>query len=182
MTDSLIKQGNFWGARQSRSAAVSLSATIISVSRLMVYISSILPAISYLISTRANLNLVYIKRNKLTMSMQRGQKLNQLQHLLSEGLVVSSSWLEDHEYSNALRSKYVSNGWLKQPARGIYARPGANTKWQHLIISMQSLMRMPVAVGGLSALELQGFGHYIRVGSTPSIYLYTERRLAKWLD
>lgn len=115
------------------------------------------------------------------MSMQRGQKLNLLQHLLPEGLVVNSSWLDENGYSSALRSKYVANGWLTQPTRGIYARPGANTKWQHLVISMQSLMHLPVAVGGLSALELQGFGHYVRLGNEPTIYLYTEKRLAKWL-
>lgn len=113
--------------------------------------------------------------------MQRGQKLNSLQHLLPEGLVVSAAWLEERGYSSALRGKYVANGWLKQPARGIYTRPGAETRWQHLIISMQSLMRQPVAVGGLSALELQGYGHYVRLGTGQHIYLYTETRLAKWV-
>ena len=115
------------------------------------------------------------------MGMQRGQKLNSLQHLLPEGLVVSAAWLEDRGYSSALRGKYVANGWLKQPARGIYTRPGAETRWQHLVISMQSLMRQPVAVGGLSALELQGYGHYVRMGSEHRVYLYTETRLAKWV-
>lgn len=115
------------------------------------------------------------------MSMQRGQKLNLLQHLLPEGLVVSAAWLEDRGYSSALRGKYVANGWLKQPARGIYTRPGAETRWQHLVISMQSLMRQPVAVGGLSALELQGYGHYVRMGKGQRVYLYTETRLAKWV-
>lgn len=115
------------------------------------------------------------------MSMQRGQKLNSLQHLLPEGLVVSAAWLEDRGYSSALRGKYVANGWLEQPARGIYTRPGAKTKWQHLVISMQSLMRQPIAVGGLSALELQGYGHYVSLGTGHRVYLYTEARLAKWV-
>lgn len=113
--------------------------------------------------------------------MQRGQKLNSLQHLLPEGLVASAAWLEEKGYSSALRGKYVANGWLKQPARGIYARPGAETRWQHLVISLQSLMRQPIAVGGLSALELQGYGHYVRLGSEQRVYLYTEARLAKWV-
>ncbi|MDF1670204.1 MAG: type IV toxin-antitoxin system AbiEi family antitoxin domain-containing protein [Roseovarius sp.] len=115
------------------------------------------------------------------MSMQRGQKLNSLQHLLPEGMVVTAAWLKEKGYSSALCSKYVSNGWLIQPARGLYKRPGAETKWQHLVISMQSLMRQPVAVGGLSALELQRFGHYVHLGSEQRIFLYTETRLAKWV-
>jgi len=138
--------------------------------------------IGYLIRTSANLGSVYLEQYTHIMSMQRGQKLNLLQRLLPEGMVASSSWLEDKGYSRGLRSKYVANGWLTQPARGIYARPGGDTKWQNLVISMQSLMRLPLAVGGLTALELQGYGHYVRIGTGSSIYLYTERRLAKWLS
>lgn len=114
------------------------------------------------------------------MSAQRGQKLNSLQHLLPEGLVVNSRWLDEAGYSSALRSKYVANGWLEQPARGIYKRPGAETQWQHLVISLQSLMRVPVVVGGLSALELQGYGHYVPLGKPRKVNLYTEGPLPKW--
>lgn len=116
-----------------------------------------------------------------TKSMQRGQKLNSLQHLLPEGMVASAAWLKDKGYSSALCSKYVANGWLMQPVRGLYKRPGADTKWQHLVISMQSLMRQPVAVGGLSALELQRFGHYVPLGNEERIFLYTEKSLSKWV-
>ena len=114
--------------------------------------------------------------------MQRGQKLNLLQHLLPEGMVASAAWLRERGYSSALCSKYVANGWLKQPARGAYSRPSAKTKWQHLIISLQSLMHQPVAIGGLSALELQRYGHYVRMGSEQRVFLYSEARLAKWVN
>ena len=116
------------------------------------------------------------------MSTQRGQKLNSLQHLLPEGMVVSAAWLKERGYSSALCSKYVANGWLKQPARGAYTRPGATSKWQHLVISLQSLMHQPVAVGGLSALELQRYGHYVRLGNEQRVFLYTETRLPKWVN
>ena len=116
------------------------------------------------------------------MSVQRGQKLNSLQRLLPEGLVASSRWLDEAGYSSALRSKYVANGWLEQPTRGIYKRPGSETRWQHLIISLQSLMRVPVIVGGLSALELQGYGHYVTMGKRRKVHLYTEAPLSKWLN
>ena len=97
-------------------------------------------------------------------------------------MVVSSTRLKDKGYSSALCSKYVANGWLKQPARGVYARPGAATKWQHLVISLQAPMHQPVTVGGLSALELQRYEHYLRLGNEQRIFLYSEARLAKWVD
>ncbi len=96
--------------------------------------------------------------------------------------MVSAAWLKGRGYSSALCSKYVANGWLKQPARGAYSRPGATTKWQHLIISLQSLMHQPVVVGGLSALELQRYGHYVRMGNEQHVFLYSEAQLAKWVN
>ena len=120
--------------------------------------------------------------DKPTISAQRGQKLNALQRLLPEGLVASTQWLKDAGYSSALRSKYVSSGWLEQPARGIYKRPGAETHWQHIVVSLQSIMRLPVSVGGLTALEMQGYGHYVPLGDQKRVVLYAETRIPKWLD
>ena len=137
---------------------------------------------SYIIRPRSNCALVYELTNKKTMGTQRGQKLNALQRLLPEGLIASAQWLDDAGYSSALRSKYVSSGWLEQPARGIYKRPGAAPQWQHLVVSLQSLMRLPVSVGGLTALEVLGYGHYIPLGTLKRVNLYAEVRLPKWLD
>ena len=91
--------------------------------------------------------------NRRTKGMQRGQKLNALQRLLPEGLIASRQWLNNAGYSSAIRRKTVSHGWINQPPRGIYNRPGAETRWLHLVVSLQSIMRLPVSVGGLTALE-----------------------------
>ena len=115
------------------------------------------------------------------MDTQRGQKLNRLQHLLPEGLLADTQWLETHGYSSALRSKYVANGWLSQPARGVYVRPGGIYRWEPVVISLQSVLRIPVAVGGATALNLQGFAHYLALGGERSIHLYTETSTPSWL-
>jgi len=52
-------------------------------------------------------------------------KLNRLQSILPEGLLVDSAWLEAQGYSKQLRAKYVANGWLTTPARGVYRRRSA---------------------------------------------------------
>src|SRR5436309_12169715 len=105
-----------------------------------------------------------------TMSLQPKEKLNWLQHHLPEGLVVDAAWLEKHGYSRSLRSKYAASGWLDQLARGVYRRPPAplsiqgiekGLRWQHVIISLQTLFGRALIVGGRTALELQGFAHYL---------------------
>src|SRR5712671_2941253 len=95
------------------------------------------------------------------MTKQKKGKLNWLEHHLSEGLVVDASWLTRHGYSTSLRSQYVSAGWVEQPARGVYRRTRGSLTWQQVVISLQALLEYPLVVGGRTALELQGYAHYL---------------------
>lgn len=117
------------------------------------------------------------------MAIQKGSKLNQLERFLPEGLLVDAAWLEQHGYSRALRSQYVSSGWLLQPFRGVYHRQRAISSWEQIVISLQTLLQYPVSVGGRSALELQGYAHYLPASpDIRSIHLYTEKKLPGWLS
>jgi hypothetical protein len=104
------------------------------------------------------------------VGVQNQDKLNLLQRSLPEGLVADSAWMETHGYSRSLRQKYVAHGWLDQMARGVYRRPVPKApadaghealQWQPVVISLQTLLGYPFTVGGRTALELQGFGHYL---------------------
>jgi hypothetical protein len=125
------------------------------------------------------------------MGMQIGSKLNRLQRDLPEGLVVDAAWLERRGYSSALRSKYASHGWLEQVARGVYRRPTAllsgpqkkdePLRWQHVVISLQTVLERPFIVGGRTALELQGFAHYLGAGELREVHLYGNERPPTWI-
>jgi hypothetical protein len=125
------------------------------------------------------------------MGTERGSKLNRLQHDLPEGLVVDAGWLERHGYSSALRSKYAAHGWLEQVARGVYRRPAAtlsnsdkkeeSLRWQHVVISLQTMLERPFIVGGRTALELQGFAHYLGAGEFREVHLYGNEPAPTWV-
>lgn len=115
------------------------------------------------------------------MSTKKRQKLNRLQRLLPEGLVVDAGWLEGKGYSSPLRSRYLSHGWLEQPARGTYRRPGGKLLWQHVVISLQSLLEFPVMVGGRTALELHGYSHYVSAKEIREVHLYGNTPLPGWV-
>lgn len=115
------------------------------------------------------------------MSKQKGQKLNRLYQLLPPGLLADAAWLERHGYSSALRHKYVSSGWLEQPARGVYARPGEPLKWRQVVASMQRLLQWPVIVGGRTALNEQGYAHYVEFNGQSKIHLYADVSEPSWL-
>ncbi|MBP0049852.1 type IV toxin-antitoxin system AbiEi family antitoxin [Marinobacterium sp. AK62] len=114
------------------------------------------------------------------MNVRNGNKLNRLERELPEGLLVDAGWLEARGYSRSLRSQYVRSGWLEQPVRGVFRRPRGVLGWEQVVISMQTLLGLPVSVGGRSALELQGYAHYLS-HSISSIHLYSDGKLPGWV-
>ncbi len=115
------------------------------------------------------------------MGIEKHSKLNSLQRDLPEGFLASSAWLKKKNYSDQLLKKYRDAGWLESPARGVYRRPGPPLKWQHVVASLQNLLALPVHVGGLTALEIQGYGHFVRMSGVMTIHLYSLVRLPSWL-
>ncbi len=100
---------------------------------------------------------------------------------LPEGLLVDSKWMESEGYSRALRKQYVDAGWLDQPVRGVYRRPRGPLGWEQVVASLQSLLAYPVSIGGRTALELQGYAHYVSP-MLQDVYLYVDGKLPGWVS
>ena len=123
------------------------------------------------------------------MGTRNQDKLNSLQRSLPEGLVADAAWLEQNGYSGALRKKYVAHGWLDQVVRGVYRRPvpelaqqaGKDLPWESVVISLQMLLKAPFVVGGRTALELQGFAHYLQAAPQREVHLYGTDRHPGWV-
>lgn len=114
------------------------------------------------------------------MATRSDSKLNRLQQELPEGLLADAGWLEAHGYSSALRSQYVRAGWLDSPARRVYRRSRTPLTWQQVVISLQTLLDLPLAVGGRTALEQQGYAHYLSA-EMREVHLYGPKRPPTWL-
>jgi len=114
------------------------------------------------------------------MAEQVERKLNQLERLLPEGLLVDAAWLTKHGYSTSLRSQYVSAGWLEQPTRQVYRRSRDPLHWSQAIISLQTLLKHDLTIGGRTALVLQGYSHYL-AHETKAVHLYGPNHPPAWL-
>ena len=115
------------------------------------------------------------------MTKQSGGKLNQLDQSLPEGLLVDAAWLTKRGYSRSLQNQYVAAGWLEQPMRGVYRRPRGKLGWQQAVISLQTILGgNPVIVGGRTALELQGYAHYL-AQRVKEVHLYGPKPPPGWL-
>lgn len=115
--------------------------------------------------------------------------LNRLQRLLPEGLLADGAWFTRMGYSGSLRARYVASGWLEPVARGVFRRPPhrpgqrgtAQLRWQHVVISLQTVMGRAVAVGGRTALEFAGFAHYASQGGPREVQIYGDEPVPGWL-
>jgi hypothetical protein len=114
------------------------------------------------------------------MAKRPSGKLNQLERTLPQGLVVDATWLTQHGYSTSLRSQYVTAGWLEQPVKRVYRRPLGPLTWQHVVTSLQTLLGHELVVGGRTALDLQGYAHYLAQSAT-EVHLYGPKPLPSWV-
>ena len=124
------------------------------------------------------------------MGYQKRSELNRLHRLLPEGLVADAAWFTRMGYPSSLRSRYVAGGWLQPVTRGVFRRPlhkpgleeaVAPLRWQHVVVSLQMVLERPIVVGGRTALELDGFSHYLSSGGPREVHLYGDERAPGWL-
>ncbi|WP_298030984.1 type IV toxin-antitoxin system AbiEi family antitoxin [uncultured Desulfovibrio sp.] len=115
------------------------------------------------------------------MNQQKRENLNQMLRQWPASGLRTAAALRAQGISSSLLHHYVQRRWLEQVERGVYRRPGDTPGWQAALHTVQHEMGLPVHVGGLTALELQGYGHYM--GERP-LFLYAppRTRLPGWLE
>ena len=109
-------------------------------------------------------------------------KINQLLQEWPSGTVITSEWLKEQGVYKQLVDIYENSGWIERIGRGAYKRKGDEISWPGGLYALQKLQRLPIYVGGKTALELQGFGHYVKVSNEDRIVIWKppEVRLPKW--
>lgn len=120
------------------------------------------------------------------MSTQNEAKLKNTLEAVPQGFLVDSAWLERHDISRFLTRNYVERGWLDRLARGVFRRPTPNARqtnsldWKSAVLSLQHIMDYPVHVGGMTALAVQGYSHYLPLGGNAPLWLYGTN-IPNWL-
>ena len=122
------------------------------------------------------------------MSIMNGQNQGNIKTLLESvpaGFLVDSTWLTTHGIGRRSAYAYVKRGWLERVARGVYRRPGPGPSgsgmldWKICLLSLQHIMRHDFHVGGTTALHLQGYDHYLRLGGNAPVWVYG--KVPAWL-
>jgi len=108
-------------------------------------------------------------------------KLKKLLDIHVPGTIILASWLEANGFSYNLQQRYRKSDWLESVGVGAFKRPKETVTWQGALYSVQQQAKLPVYIGGLTALSMLGFSHYIRTGAE-SVYLFSDlkTRLPAW--
>ena len=90
------------------------------------------------------------------MNRGKGSKLKSLLENWPSGTVFAASWLAKQGIEDDLLAIYRKSGWVKAVGRGAVARAGDRVDWTGGVYSLQEQLRLPIHIGGKTALEMQG--------------------------
>ena len=115
----------------------------------------------------------------MVMSRQRQSRLKPLLDKVPPGFLVDTRWLKAQGIDAKSIHDYVARGWLERIIRGVYRRPLPESvqvptavPWDSVLLSLQRIMEYDVHLGGVSALDLAGYAHYLHLGGAPHVHLY----------
>jgi len=101
--------------------------------------------------------------------------------LLPYGLVVTRSWLIGKGVQRHTVDNWLKSGQLVAVGRGVFKRPESELTWQGVACSLQR-MGADLTPGGITALEMQGFAHYLSLGSRTVVHLFGRSTLPDWVN
>ncbi|MFA9389671.1 MAG: type IV toxin-antitoxin system AbiEi family antitoxin [Prolixibacteraceae bacterium] len=115
------------------------------------------------------------------MSTSNEIKIKKLIELHVPGTILLASWLTQNGFSHDLQQRYRKSDWLESVGVGAFMRPGETITWQGGLYSLQKQLKLPIHIGGLTALSLAGYSHYLRIGSE-QVYLFSplQIKLPNW--
>jgi len=105
------------------------------------------------------------------MATDNEHKIQKMLALHKQGTVCLASWLESASISYDLQAYYRRSGWLASIGKGAFVRPDDTVSWQGGLYALQAQAGLPIHAGAMTALAMQGFAHYVRMGAEQA-YLF----------
>jgi hypothetical protein len=102
--------------------------------------------------------------------------------MMPEGSFVTRSWLLNQDINHHTIDNLVKSAQLEIVRKGIYKRPFTTLSWQGVVLALQKMYDFGVVIGGLTALELQGYAHYLPLNKTRQVHLFSKKSLPDWIS
>lgn len=106
------------------------------------------------------------------MASESGSKINQLLKKWPPGAVAVSRWLEQQGIYQQLVHEYEKASWLRRIGQGAYAKPADKVEWPGGLYALQEQLHLPVHAGAKTALQMQGYAHFLPLGKGAAVSLF----------
>lgn len=106
------------------------------------------------------------------MAGETGSKINRLLKAWPSGTVAVSPWLERQGVYQQLAREYEKTAWVQRIGQSAYIKAGDNVDWTGGLYAIQKQLLLPIHAGGKSALQIQGYAHYLPLGKNTTVILF----------
>jgi len=108
-------------------------------------------------------------------------KINQLLRKIPHGGLFLASWMYKNGISRELQRHYKKSQWLTPVDTGVMVRAGETPTLFGALASLNEQDNKHFSIGAMSALEMQGFSHYLPMGKK-TVVLFSPKgeRLPAW--
>ncbi len=106
------------------------------------------------------------------MAGEPRSKLNRLLRAWPQGAVAVSCWLEAQGAYQQLVHEYEKSGWVRRIGQGAYVRVGDTVEWTGGLHALQEQIKLPVHAGAKTALQMQGYAHFLPMGTGGTVTLF----------
>ena len=126
--------------------------------------------------------LVYFNDILTIMDVHKLSKLNNLLRNWPFGTVAVQPWLKKMKIYRQLIYRYEQYKWVERIGSGAFIRGGDKVSWIGGLYAIQKHLKKNIHIGGKTALELHGYGHFLRMGHEVPVFLYGPpgEKLPKW--
>jgi len=116
------------------------------------------------------------------MDIQNRTKLNHLLLNWPRDTVFIQAELAKNQISRQLAVTYQKSSWLKRIGHGAFIRADDKVDWMGAIYAIQQQLNLPIYPAGKTALQLQGYAHFVPLGSNYPIWLLGQpgNKLPRW--
>lgn len=116
------------------------------------------------------------------MTSETSSKINRILKKWPSGAVAVLPWLEEQGAYQQLVHEYEKTSWLRRLGQGAYAKAGDKVEWTGGLYAIQEQMGFPIHAAGKTALQMQGYAHFLPLGkgSTVSLFGLPDVRLPMW--
>lgn len=106
------------------------------------------------------------------MASETSSKINQLLKKWPSGAVAVLPWLEKQGAYQQLVHEYEKTSWIRRLGQGAYARADDKVEWTGGLYAIQEQMGLSIHAGGKTALQMQGYAHFLPLGKGTAVSLF----------